>query len=380
VSNARIVLFSAFASLTVSCGGPVVHAPGFSEPPSTGGRSGSGTGGTGGSGGSGGEDSTPADGGILLPDSGTVAPPPDAMPSTDTNCGLRKVELKSKPGQALLLLDRSGSMAQRLVAGDPMSPIKWDETVSALDLAIDKTDEAVSWGVKVYPIDTVCGVRDGVEVPLAATNHDAIMTAIRANKPVLNGGATPTQQAVRTALAFVKSQPELTDPYLVIATDGLPNCAGNGADEDESDEAGAVMAVAEARVAGLRSFVVGIATADTDAHITLNQMAEAGGFPRNDPTTKYFSVAKKDDIVAAFQTITGQIASCAFPLNPPPPVPDNVAVEIDGRRLGKDPTNGWQYTPTGDAILLVGAACDQIKAAPKSDVQILFGCPAQPIP
>ncbi len=370
-SLALALLLGTSPLIHIACNSnPVIRAGADDPLPGTGGR------GTGGAGGSGGATPLPPDGGPLLPDANSGGGLPDATPSSDTNCGLSKVELKRKPGQALLLLDRSGSMAQRLIAGDATSPIKWDETVSALDLAIGKTEEAVSWGIKIYPLDGVCGVRDGVEVPLAAGNHVALMTAIRANAPVENGGATPTQEAVRKALTFVKAQPELTDPYLVIATDGLPNCAG--ATGNDSDAAGAIAAVSEARAAGLRSFVVGIATADTEAHATLNQMAEAGGFPRND-ATKYFSVARRDDIVAAFQTITGTIASCAFPLSQRPPVPDNVAVEIDGRRLAKD-ANGWQYSPGGDAILLVGAACEQIKAAPKSDVQIIFGCPAQPIP
>ena len=53
----------------------------------------------------------------------------------------------------------------------------------------------------------------------------------------------------------------------------------------------------------------------------------------------------RDELVAALEAITGQIASCTFPLNPPPPVPNNVAVEVDGMRVARDPNQGWITVP-----------------------------------
>jgi hypothetical protein len=124
--------------------------------------------------------------------------------------------------------------------------------------------------------------------------------------------------------------------------------------------------------------VVGIATAGTEAHETLNEMASKGGRPRNDPT-RYYPVSSRDELVAALESITGQIASCTFPLQPPPPMPDNVAVEIDGRRVQRDPTqmNGWNYGPDNRTVVLFGAVCEDLKAGAAKNVQILYGCPGQ---
>ena len=47
----------------------------------------------------------------------------------------------------------------------------------------------------------------------------------------------------------------------------------------------------------------------------------AGGVPRNDPTTKYYPVANRADLVTALTAITGQVTNCVFPLSKPPPVP-----------------------------------------------------------
>jgi hypothetical protein len=108
----------------------------------------------------------------------------------------------------------------------------------------------------------------------------------------------------------------------------------------------------------------------------LNQMADKGGRARTG-ATKYYPVASRDELVTALETITGQIASCTFPLTPIPPVPENVAVEIDGQRIAHDTTqmNGWNYGPQNKSLILYGAICDSLKAGTAKNVQILYGCP-----
>ena len=85
---------------------------------------------------------------------------------------------------------------------------------------------------------------------------------------------------------------------------------------------------------------------------------------------------------SSVSAITGEIASCVFPLNPRPPVPDNVAVELDGARLAQDPgaAGGWHYGANNDSIALAGAAFDKVKTSPSSNVQIIYGCPNVVIP
>jgi len=368
----RAVLCSAalFALLASACGSPTVQVPGGGKQSTNGSGPGSGSG-------SGGPQ-------LYLPDadpSGVVTGP--GAPTDTSNCGVKTLDLKSGPGDLLLLLDRSGSMADPLSgadekpspAGGMRAASKWDELVPALDTVITRTQGMIAWGLKLFPLPEACDVPAGVTVPLAFANHDQVMKAITANSPSANGGSTPTRLATSIGAAFLRGTQSSNPKYLLLATDGLPNCAGNGRSHDAGDESGAIKAVADAFAAGIPTFVVGIATAGTSAHDTLNTMAVKGGRPRND-VTKYYSVSSRDELAAALETIAGQIASCTFPLSPAPPVPDNVAVRVDGKPLARDTnqTNGWNYGPGNGVIELFGAACDDLKSGAAKNVQILYGC------
>ena len=363
-------IFSGMAVAWMGCGPPVIRpesgdspSPGRTEPepkPA--------------------EPNNQPSGNLSVPDVGNQSPmpSPEPEPSAEMNCGLNKIQLKSKPGNLLLVLDRSGSMADPL---NGQATPRWDEVVGALDEVVKKSEETIAWGLKLYPQGGVCNVPDGITVPMMAKNHMTVMGQIRQNVPEKGNGATPTAEAIRKATAALKSDATLTDPHLLIATDGVPNCIDPEALGRTVDENGAVEAVAEAKAAGVPAYVVGIATLGDAADGILNRMAEAGGHARAG-TTKYFPVASRDELMAAFGAIAGEVASCTFPLNPKPPVPENVAVDVDGMRLMQDPTmmEGWHYGPGNASIVLAGKACEAVKSSPATDVRIIYGCPDQPIP
>ena len=206
-------------------------------------------------------------------------------------------------------------------------------------------------------------------------NHASVLAAIRNNPASEGSGSTPTQEAIRKAGAALLTSTSQHSQYLLVATDGLPTCR-LGDSSPAVDRAGAVRAVGEVHAAGIPVFVVGIATLGSDAHETLNQMAETGGRARVDPT-RYYSVASRGELISALETITGQIYACTFPLGALPPVPDNVTVEADGMRLTRDREHrdGWDYGENNRSVLLHGSACDRLKRGGDHHVQILFGCP-----
>jgi hypothetical protein len=280
------------------------------------------------------------------------------------------------PAELLVVLDRSGSMVEPLARNMPMQ--KWPAVVAALDQTIMQTQGGVLWGLKVFPNDAMCGVLDGATVDAALNNHGAVMGAIGANPPRMNGGSTPTQDGVRKATKYLQTRMTPNPKYLLVATDGLPNCMGGRS--NANDPAGAIAAVADAAAAGFPSFIVGIATAGSAAHQTLNEMAMKGGRARAaDPF--YYSVQTSAELVATLGMITGQIASCVFPLQMEAPSPNNVAVDVDGMRVARDTThmNGWDYSGPR-AIQIFGPLCEKLKAATAKNVQIIFGCPGQVIP
>jgi hypothetical protein len=358
----RVVLAAGLALLACS-----PKDPGISN---AGGKGGSGAPGTGGPGAGGaGGDSTPrtlpgtGGSGVFWPDGGAVSATADAK-----NCGQATFALEKRPGELLLVLDRSGSMRMS-VPGSLTS--KWVDVTGALNEVLKATDTTVLWGLKMFPNLASCSVDDGALVAPASGNFTMLSTAIGMTMPEGNG--TPTALAVRKATAYLQTLTTPNPKYLVLATDGEPNCA-NGNTAGGQDNMNAVQAVRDAAAAGFPTFVVGIA-AGPEAEGVLGDMAVAGMQPRM-AMPAYYPVASRADFIAALGMITGQVANCVFPLDKAPPENDDVTVEISGMKIMRDPNRmqGWDYGPGKKSIQLFGAACEQLKMGSGDKVSITFGC------
>jgi hypothetical protein len=218
----------------------------------------------------------------------------------------------------------------------------------------------------MFPSSSACNVTLEAEVAVAPMNYTAVGGKIKATLPNMDAGGTPTGLAVRNSTAHLKTVMTKNPKYIVLATDGEPTCNDRP-----------VEAITEAVSAGFKVFVVGIATAGTGAHRQLNEMAVAGGEARmGDP--QYYAVANKADLVAALTQITARVSNCVFPLDKTPPSPNDVAVNVSGRRLVKD--TDWRYGANMRSIEVIGAACEALKAGSVDSVEIIFGCPNVPIP
>jgi hypothetical protein len=297
-------------------------------------------------------------------------------------CGGETFPLKKKPAKLLLVLDRSGSMKEK-PDGATASTSKWELTVPAVNEVITKADAQVSWGLKTFPEGdtTSCIVTDAVDVAIASQNAAKVTAAVTATTPEGNG--TPTGDAMKAAVKYLQSLTASgdTDPkYILLATDGEPSCVG-GSEKGQADSRPyAVQAVTDAAKAGYHTFVVGVSTTKQSAMQALNDMAVAGGEARADPNplaTKYYLASTKDELVTAFGAITGVILDCRFSLSSAPPDGEHVGI-----MLGKDrvPPDSWNYSgPDKTTIEVTGAACDQIKSGATESVQIVFGCPMDPI-
>jgi hypothetical protein len=298
-------------------------------------------------------------------------------PSADANCGLQTYGLDKLPPDLLLILDKSGSMGMD-AAGQRCNMAgcsKWDQMTGAINTVVAMTETTTRWGLKFFPNDNACGVNNGVTVPIGPNNAAAINGAIAGVAP---GGNTPTRSAETSGGAYLMGLPDPNPKFIVLATDGLPNC-GMGGNAMNSDAPGAERAVLDVAMMGIQTFVIGIATQGSNADATLTTMAMNGGRPRAG-TPPYYPVTNGADLVTALGTIQGQITSCTFNLGTVPPDPSNIAVMGDGHTIPKSDTNGWSYVAGMRSVILNGSYCDAVKAMTLKSVQAIFGCPGQVIP
>ncbi len=311
---------------------------------------------------------------------------PSTMPgqgSGDDNiCAQQDFPLDRLPPEIMVVLDRSGSM-RRNAQGGREPPDKWGQTVAALDSVLSDTQGGVYWGLKMYPSwkregDSPCAIQ-GLQQAPGLDQHAALMAQINGNGPTLDKGATPTAAAVQESTGFLSGRSTPNPKFLLLATDGVPNCR-DGSDRN-GDVDGSIAAIGAAREAGFAVFVVGIAASgirvdNVDAFQVLNDMAEAGGRPQ-DGQTKFFPANNEAELKTALNSIASQAADCTFNLNKAPPDPSNVRVELNDERLTQG--TDWEFGAGNRSVVVKGAWCEKLKKSNVEKAEIKFGCPGMVI-
>jgi hypothetical protein len=317
---------------------------------------------------------------------GTVALGPTGMAGepdvSNGECAQQNFVLSSKPADVLLVLDRSKSMIEHTVP--PMNQTRWDAVVAGMTAVITATDASVSWGLKLFPEGegsecSATSVTDAIPAQIMPGNATTVNGIITSTMALGNG--TPTGDAITKATAYLTSR-GASNQYLVLATDGQPSCPSGS----DAAVAYAVSAITAAKAAGFPTYVIGVVdpVADKSTPPRLNAMAEAGGTARTDNPIgdKFYAAYSQDELTNALKAVTGQVVSCVFPFDKPPPDPTNIAVKVNGERLDQDTTQaqGWDYTDgTYGGLELHGDACQAVKDASENKVDIIFGCKGKPI-
>jgi hypothetical protein len=194
---------------------------------------------------------------------------------------------------------------------------------------------------------------------------------------------TPTAAVVNNALAYLQS---LTDPnpkFILLATDGEPNC-GQGGNLFGTDTTGATRAITAASNGGIPTFVIGIGDVSSATSV-LNAMAVAGGKPQTGATTQYYAVTDTASLQAALTTIVGQATSCTISLANTPSGQWSIAITATDNTgttvlVPASATDGWAYTDKNKtSITLVGSYCDGLKSGTYTDFNFVYTCAGQPI-
>ena len=307
-------------------------------------------------------------------------------------CGSFERPASRLPADILIVQDASGSMNEdtnnlSCVNGGCGANSKWALMTPAINQVVSETEATVNWGLKLYAdMGSQCGVAPNtVAVGIAPMNAGAIAAALAArtdaNGNVTNGSSTPTRAAENAAVTYLTGLTDANPKFILLATDGQPNCPASGPTTSD-DTAGAIAAVVAARAAGIPTFVVGISAPAGAADSALNLMAVEGGYPRA-ATPQYYPVTSTAEFTAVLRTLVGMANTCTFSV-PPPPTNDGTSREhiivraaVGGTvvNLPLDANNGWTY---GDAamtsIVLHGAACDQVKAGTLTGITIAYLC------
>jgi hypothetical protein len=306
---------------------------------------------------------------------------------TGMNCREVMQPLAKLPPDILIVLDASGSMNNDISdtsCGNNGcgATSKWAQMTPAINTVVGMTDTTVNWGLKFFADDAMCSVGNNVAVPIGANQAGAVMTAITgrtsANGGVSNGSRTPTRLAESAGATYMRGLADQNPRFILLATDGLPNCQPGATDTAADDSAGAVTAVTDAATMGIPTFVVGIATGGSNADATLSNMAVAGGYPHS-PAPSYYSVSSTSEFVAVLQTLVGVATTCTFTVPEPTGDTDraHIGVVVNGTEIPHDPsmTNGWEYTSTGmTAVQIYGPTCNGIMNGSITNVQIVFKC------
>ena len=208
---------------------------------------------------------------------------------------------------------------------------------------------------------------------------DGLRSIFRSTVPI---GGTPTGGALRVAREFFAEPEEGTVPFVVLVTDGAPNCNPDpippppvcictSPDPTRCDPMmfadaslqclDAPRALEELNLltsAGIPTFVLGI-TRQADLVEVLDSMAVAGGRPRTTGPRRYYDAQTEAELNEALDAINDSITSCAFTLSAPSNV-DHFEVLLAGEPIRRDRTHmsGWDFTNEDNTVIaLYGDAC-----------------------
>ena len=324
-------------------------------------------------------------------------------PGSGPTCGMKTFGISKVPPDLLIVLDKSGSMNETpdgmlcITAGLSCgASAKWPQMTTAINQVVMETDSEIRWGLKLFPDDLDCGVGMNPEVPIADKNGATVSSLLSLTSP---SGGTPTRIALTGAMTYLASLTDTNPKYILLATDGMPNCApgstsnnGGGSmvqnstingvsigsssgGSDADDSQATIQTVTDSAMSGIPVFVVGVGSVP-DAETTLTAMAIAGGRPQA-AAPRYYPVANTADLASVLSDNGATIGSSSFGLGSEPPAPDNIRITANGAKVPQDPThtNGWDYGTGMTSIQLFGKWCDEAKSGSLNDVNSLLGCP-----
>jgi len=292
------------------------------------------------------------DGGLYMPDA--IIPPPDA--GTDGGPGIAASAVKPN---VMLLIDRSGSMAEPSDCGMATCPSKWQELLG-LGAYLAEAKRMARLGLAMFPSPVAdgCSVTSSLRVPLSEAD-DVDAQILAATMSVIPGGRTPVADAM-DAMGRVGG---LDDPdrknILLVLTDGRPNCSCATTDPVCERDA-AVAAVQRLRGAAVPVDVdiIGFGSSARDADATLSAMAIAAG------DDHYYQADTIEELIGTLYEVAVRNVPCRFNLDEWPE-PSQLIVWMDDVEVPvctTDPCDeGYTYDAMTGVVEMQGASCAALR-------------------
>jgi hypothetical protein len=347
----------------------------------------------------GGDDASASDGGpSLVGDASPIIKDCGVGPDGGV-CACADEPLALDPPTLYFVLDRSGSMNELN---------KWSTVRNVLDAIAIQLGRRAAFGAAVFPDPAADGCSVGVRVFGPADGDAVNLVPGPVDRALLftlghigAGGGTPTAATLHALLPTLTGIRSKT--YLILATDGGPNCNSNAACPasmctwniegdngcSSAPDAGdcctgnplacldaqpTIDAVAAIYAAGIPVYVVGVPGSEPYAQL-LDALATAGGRPRaSEPLYYAVSTADEQALFSAMSKIAAQVTgSCTLTLDNAPPDPSLVNVFLDGSAIPQSGPNGW--TLSGQTVTILGTSCQAILNGNVLDVRVVAGCP-----
>jgi Mg-chelatase subunit ChlD len=316
-------------------------------------------------------------------DASTVVPgvPGDAGSATGSGpyqldaCQEHVAQGASATPDMLIVLDRSGSMNPD--NNDQMSD-RWGGSRSALQQVTAAFDDRVNFGLMTFPGPGSGGGGRGqdncstgvLNVPVGPNTGEAIGMTLQGMNAE---GRTPTtlalQEALRVLGAVMTGPDQLTIPkYVLLVTDGDPNCSGMAGSRNVDDVARTqtIAAIDALRMAGIKTFVVGYQTASSSFVDQLDRMAQAGGTG----ATSHRSVENGDDLAATVAELAKKAVSCSYQLEAAVADPTRVLVSVGATPRNRAQADGWQLEADNRTVTLLGGACEELQQGKVFKVEV----------
>ncbi len=324
-------------------------------------------------------------------DSGADASPPPIDAPVSCEGGAIQVTLNAP--NLYFVLDHSSSMNEMN---------KWSNVRQAVAQLMMQIGAGARMGAMMFPgtaSSSSCSV--GVEIMSLRqgdTQGVVASTFLAATTQGPNGG-TPTAATLESLVPKLTGLPGST--YVILATDGGPNCStaipscdaylctanidqiancsftNNCCASDGIsclDDTATVKAAADLASAGIQTYVLGIPGSDSYANV-LDRLAIAGNTARTSEPL-YYQVTTADDaaLLSAFQQVVQQTgAGCTFRLAHTPFGLNGERVMVGGSPVPEGGPDGWSLQ--GTTLTLSGSSCDAVKSSGAPSLQFFEGCP-----